>query len=130
VIAELLDHARTQSDQHIDREQALQVLGEREQLASTGFGSGIAIPHCRLMGIDQPILVLGRHEAGVDFGGMDAHPCDLFLLMLTPARDPGEHLRLLSAAARVFAEEAIRNRLRLAEDGDAFIEVLRDAARQ
>jgi len=130
VIAELLDHALAQSDSHIDREQALQVLGERELLASTAFGNGIAIPHCRLLGIDEPILVFGRHPTGVDFGGIDAQLCDLFLLMLTPARDPGEHLRLLSASAHIFGEGEIRSRLRSAGDSDSFVEVLRDAAKQ
>ena len=46
----LVDHACRASSEHIDRVQALQVLGEREQLAPAGLGNGVAVPHCRLMG--------------------------------------------------------------------------------
>ena len=63
--------------------QALQVLGEREQLAPTGLGNGIAVPHCRLRGLDNPVLFFGRHEKGVAFGGLDDAPCTLIFLMLT-----------------------------------------------
>ena len=95
----MVDYARLATDQHVDRTQALQVLGEREKLAPTGFGNGVAIPHCRLMGIDRSILFFGKHKTGIDFGGVDNAPSDLFLLMLTCARNPGEHLKLLSSAA-------------------------------
>jgi len=126
VIARLVDRAIANSDQHIDRDQALQVLAERERLAPTGFGHGIAMPHCRLMGLDRPVLVMARHAAGVEFGGVDTLPCHLILLLPTPARDPSEHLRLISAAAHVLGKDAIRERLRAAESPEAFLGVLRE----
>ncbi len=125
VIEHLVDVAREHSDQHIDRAQALQVLGEREQLSPTGFGNGIAIPHCRLMGIGKAVLVLARHADGVEFGGVDNSPCDLILLMLTSARDPGQHLKLISAAAHVLGNEQVRQNLRQARNEQEFLEVIR-----
>jgi len=128
VIEELTDHAIATADQHIDRAQALQMLNERERLAPTGIGNGVAIPHCRLMALERPVLVFGVHGGKVECGGMDSLPCCLFLLMLTPGRDAGAHLRLLSAAAHVFSDEETRQALRTAHDADAVLEVLRRCA--
>ncbi len=128
VIEELVDHARSASNQHFDKTQALQVLGERERLAPTGFGHGVAVPHCRLMGLDNSILVFGRSGKGIDFGGVDKMPSDLFLLMLTCARDPGNHLKLLSSAAHLLGSKEIRQRLRTARKPKDIIGILDDIA--
>jgi len=124
VIEELVDHACKASDEHIDRVQALQLLGEREQLAPTGLGNGLAVPHCCLIGIDNPVLVFGRHEKGIAFGGLDDEPCTLILLMLTCARDPGQHLRLLSALAQILNSPEVRAQLREANTPEGIVEVL------
>ncbi|MCK5145352.1 cation:proton antiporter [bacterium] len=128
ILEELVDLAIGSTDQHVDRVQALQVLAEREELAPTGFGHGIAIPHCRLMGIDKSILVFGRHDTGVAFGGVDNAPSDIFLLMLTCARDPGEHLKLLSSAAHIFGDTQTRAALRKANSASEVCEILNQLA--
>jgi Kef-type K+ transport system membrane component KefB/mannitol/fructose-specific phosphotransferase system IIA component (Ntr-type) len=130
VIAELLDHALTTTSQHIDRTQALQVLAEREHLSPTSVGNGVALPHCRLMAVDEPVLVLGRHPGGVDFGGVDNRACDLFVFMLSSARNPREHLGLLSAATHVLGIESIREGLRSAGSPREFLDVLRKAGEE
>lgn len=127
VIKELVSYAHSASDQHIDLPQALQVLGEREQLHSTGMGHGVAMPHCRLMGLDEPVLAFGRHPKGVDFDSPDYTPCDIILLILTCARNPAEHLQLLASAAHVLGNNRIRDGLRAARTSHEFIEVLREA---
>ena len=118
VIQELVDLAITHSSQHIDRTQALQVIGERERLTPTGMGGGLALPHCKLMGLEKPVLALGIRGEGIEFGGIDDSPCDIFLLILSPSRDPGEHLKMLSAAAHTLGNEDVRERLRQAVTAD------------
>jgi mannitol/fructose-specific phosphotransferase system IIA component (Ntr-type) len=129
VIKELVSVARSASKQHIDLAQALQVLGEREKLHSTGMGHGVAMPHCRLMGLDEPVLALGIHRKGVDFDSSDYIPCNIVLLILTCARNPAEHLQLLSCAAHVLGNEEIRKKLRRAGNPAELVDVLRDASR-
>ncbi len=128
VLEEMVDRARELSEQHIDRAQALQVLGEREQLAPTGYGHGIAVPHCRLMGLERAVLVFGRHPKGVVFGGVDNEPCDLIMLILSSARKPSEHLQLLAATAHILGDEEIRRRLRAAPDEAGMLAVLQEVA--
>ncbi|MCK5529283.1 MAG: PTS sugar transporter subunit IIA, partial [Kiritimatiellae bacterium] len=39
----------------------------REELGSTGYGHGIAIPHCRLPGVEDFVVGVITVPAGVDF---------------------------------------------------------------
>ncbi|RKX44293.1 MAG: hypothetical protein DRP64_06810 [Verrucomicrobia bacterium] len=130
VIEELVDHACKVSEEHIDRVQALQVLGERERLAPTGLGNGIAVPHCRLRGIDNPVLILGRHDKGVAFGGLDDEPCTLVFLMMTCVRDPGQHLRLLAALSQILNAAEVRAQFIEAQTPEDIIAILMRQASQ
>jgi mannitol/fructose-specific phosphotransferase system IIA component (Ntr-type)/Kef-type K+ transport system membrane component KefB len=128
VIEALVDHARGLSrGERINKEEALQLIGEREKLFATGMGHGIAIPHCRLLGIDSPVVVWCRLKTGVIFGGIDNNPCDLIILILSSVEDPKTHMKLLSASARILNTEETRTKLREATDATTFIETLRTA---
>jgi PTS system nitrogen regulatory IIA component len=75
-------------------------LREREQLSSTGIGSGIAIPHCKMPGLTQAVLAVGLAPQGVDFGAPDGQPVRLFFVVVSPEASPAEHLRVLAAISR------------------------------
>jgi nitrogen PTS system EIIA component len=76
-------------------------LREREQLGSTGIGGGVAIPHCKLKGLERPLLAIGlTDEPGVDFGAVDGKPVRLFFLLVSPLDAPAEHLQVLAAISR------------------------------
>src|SRR5580698_6920654 len=64
------------ADHHtkIDRAGLARVLIEREQLASTAIGEGVAIPHGKLGTVGEIIACLGRAPGGVDFDSMDGQP--------------------------------------------------------
>jgi Kef-type K+ transport system membrane component KefB/mannitol/fructose-specific phosphotransferase system IIA component (Ntr-type) len=128
IIEGMVKHADEVSEQHFDQAQALQVLGERELLAATGVEHGIAFPHCRLMGLDRAIVVLGRHTTGLDFGGIDHEPSDLIILMLSSSRDPGEHLRLLAATAHLLGNENVRGKIRKAKTTTEVLNLLHQVA--
>ncbi len=83
-----------------DPEDLFQKLWEREQLGSTGIGSGIAIPHCKLPGLSHGIVAIGLVPAGVDFGAVDGQPVRLLFLVLSPSATPGEHLQVLATISR------------------------------
>lgn len=124
VIEEMLNRARETSHHHIDRGQALQTLHEREQLAPTGLGHGIALPHCRLIGLEEPLLILGKHSEGVVFGGIDDEPCDLILMIFSSGRNPAEHLQLMAAAAHVLGNSLTRQNLRRCTDAETIMQII------
>jgi nitrogen PTS system EIIA component len=81
-------------------EELYQKLWEREQIGSTGIGSGIAIPHCKLKGISKGVVSIGTVPGGVDFGAADARPVRLVFLVISPSESPAEHLQVLAAISR------------------------------
>ena len=128
VIEALVAHARhLPGGVGIHEEEALQLIGEREKLYATGMGHGLAIPHCRLLGIDEPIVVWARLEKGVVFGGVDNEPCRLIILILSSVGDPDSHMKLLGATARILGNADIREALLAADSPRTFVKTIRNA---
>ncbi len=75
-------------------------LLEREGLGSTGIGSGVAIPHCKIEGLKRVILAVGTSREGIDYGAADGKPVKLFFLVVSPPDSPAEHLQSLAAVSR------------------------------
>src|ERR1043165_1687569 len=68
----------------IDRAALSRVLIERESLASTAIGEGVAIPHGKLGAVGEIVACLGRATAGVEFDSMDGQPTALFFVLVAP----------------------------------------------
>jgi PTS system nitrogen regulatory IIA component len=83
-----------------DADGVLQRLLEREALCSTGIGSGIAIPHCKLRRLKQPVLALATTETPIDFKALDGGPVQLFFLLISPEDSPAEHLQILAGISK------------------------------
>ncbi|MFT5062722.1 MAG: PTS system nitrogen regulatory IIA component [Gammaproteobacteria bacterium] len=91
----------------------------RERLGSTGLGNGVAIPHGRIKGIDNPIGAFMRVPDGVDFEASDGQPVDLIFALLVPADCTEEHLQILAAVAGKFSDDNFTNSVRAAADDAA-----------
>jgi PTS system nitrogen regulatory IIA component len=100
-------------------ERILEALLEREALGSTGLGSGVAVPHARLEGIDRVMAVFVRLDTPVAYGSVDDRPVDLLFALFAPPRDGAEHLRALAAASRALRSAEMREQLRQARTVDA-----------
>jgi PTS system nitrogen regulatory IIA component len=95
----------------VDRVVLVNVLVERENLGSTGIGDGVAIPHGKLKGVEQPIVSFGRSKSGLDFDSMDAQPVHLFFLLIAPENSSGMHLQVLAKIAKILKNSAFRKSL-------------------
>ena len=100
----------------IDFDLVLEVITAREKLGSTGMGHGVAIPHGRLEGLKEPVVVVAIHEDGVDFDAIDNQPVHIVVMLLVPNDDHQVHLALLAKLARLLQQEDIRQALRKATD--------------
>ncbi len=108
-------------------------LNEREQLGSTGFGQGVAIPHAKVEGLSGIYALFARLAEPLDYKAIDGRPVDLVFLLLSPPGAGAEHLKALAAISRVTRDSATLERLRGARSRDALAAVLmgadeRDAA--
>lgn len=69
----------------------------RERLGSTGIGSGVAVPHCRLNGLESPVAALIKLPEPIPFEAIDKAPVDLIFALIVPAEATDEHLQLLAS---------------------------------
>jgi nitrogen PTS system EIIA component len=128
VIRELADHlaAHVTGPQKIDREVLAKVLLERERLASTAIGEGVAIPHGKLDAVGKLVAVVGRAPEGVDFDSMDGRPTHLFFVLVAPENSTGVHLKALARISRLFKDPEFRTRLMQAKDKQEIFRVIAD----
>ncbi len=70
---------------------------EREKLASTAIGNGIALPHCRISSIDTTKVACGLLRHPVNWDTPDNQPVNLIFLIITPDRFPEQHLQAIKA---------------------------------
>ncbi len=102
----------------LNEQQVFEALIARERLGSTGIGEGIAIPHCRLPGCQQPMGILISLDAPIDFDAVDSRPVDLVFVLLVPEDNPEQHLKTLSHLAALFSQQSFRDGLRAASDDE------------
>ena len=110
----------------IDRVVLSKVLIEREQLASTAIGEGVAIPHGKLGAVGEIVACLGRAGKGVEFDSMDGQPTYLFFVLVAPESSTGAHLKALARISRVFKDPEFRRRLLASSDADTMYQVIAD----
>ncbi len=108
----------------LDEAAVLEGLEARELLGSTGFGRGIAIPHCRFAGVKRPTLVLIKLETPVDFGSPDAVPVSLVFGLVSPENAGATHLHALAAISRLTRSEAMLQLLMEAETPEGLYALL------
>ena len=116
-----------------DATDVLDGLEEREKLGSTGFGSGVAIPHARSAAVKRPVAVLLRLHNAVDFAAADGMPVELVFGLLSPEDAGAAHLHALAAISRLIRDDNTLEALIDAPNPEAMYAVLasqleRDAA--
>lgn len=95
----------------LKKDELIKVLLERERLGSTGIGDGVAIPHGKFSGLDEPIITFGRSEKGLDFDSMDGQPAHLFFLLVAPEGSASIHLKALARIAKILKNISFRKQL-------------------
>jgi nitrogen PTS system EIIA component len=95
----------------LDKSSLVKVLLERERLGSTGIGDGVAIPHGKFHGINDPIISFGRSLKGLDFESMDGQPVFLFFLLVAPENSASVHLKALARIAKILKNSSFRKML-------------------
>jgi PTS system nitrogen regulatory IIA component len=110
----------------VNEQEVLDRLLVREAQQSTGIGSGLALPHAMVPGLEKTLLIVGRTREGLDFAALDGEPVDLLFLLLSPPDSEAQHLRLLARLARIFTVEEVLEKLRGAKGPEELLRMLRD----
>lgn len=112
----------------LDSHSVIDVLWEREKLGTTGIGSGIAIPHGRVPGLQTVRGFFCRLAAPVAYESVDDRPVDLIFLLLAPEQAGADHLHALAMVSRLLRSAKLCEELRNAKDQAALYRLLTDAA--
>ena len=97
---------------------------ERERLGSTGVGTGVALPHARIEGIEKVYVAFARLETPLDYDAIDERPVDLVALLIAPENAGGAHLRALAKVSRRLRRQDMRQRLRSAPNAESLYTIL------
>lgn len=96
---------------NISEEHLYKSLKEREEIGSTGFDGGVAIPHCRLPEVNDFVVGLISVPSGIDFDSLDKKPANLIFFIIAPEADRQTHIRLLAAISRTLSLRGVKDEL-------------------
>lgn len=104
VIRELVGWIKNDKSINKKEKDIVEKLIQRENLGSTAIGKGVAVPHCKIKGLNQPLVLVGVSRQGVDFQAIDQKPVHLFFLVISPPENPSVNLQILAAIAHLVRE--------------------------
>lgn len=125
VFGELVDLAYA-SGKLKNKKACLEALVERERMGSTAIGNGVAIPHAKIAGLKEPVLVFGRSPRGVDFNSLDGEKTHIFFMFVSPQENIGSHLKTLAKISHIIKDKFIVGLFRKAKNKAEILKVLTD----
>ena len=125
VLREMVGHLQ-EAGKIEDVDQLVEILLDRESLGSTGIGHNVAIPHGRLGGLQDILLVFGRSPRGVEFNAHDGEPVNLFFLLVAPEDSAGLHLKALARISRLIKSPECRQALLQSGDRKTLFRVIQE----
>ncbi len=131
VIRELVESLRNAGYfKGADAEDVVRAILKREQIASTGIGRGVAIPHAKHNSAERLIGTVALSRPGVPFDAVDGEPVYIFVLLISPQDQPGNHLRALENISRSLRDDGFVRSLRQATSREKIWSLLEQADNQ
>ncbi len=116
-VAELVDALVVIGAIEVGKERGVrEAILAREDVASTGLGNGIALPHTKSKFSPRLGLAVGLAEQGIDIGAQDQIPAFVFLLWVCPPTATQEHLALMRGFALVARDANLAGQLAACTD--------------
>lgn len=98
---------------------------QREQVYSTAFGHGFAIPHCKSDAVKANSLVILRLRRPVAWESLDGKPVSVLILLAIRESDQATaHLKILATLARQVMHEEFRERVAREPNPDTLCRIL------
>ena len=109
----------------VNRELILNGVLRREAAMSTYLGRGLAIPHCRLAGLKEPVLFFGRSDEGIPLETTNER-VGLIFILLTPDHLARQQPRLLADIIGMIESEYVLERFQKAGKPEDIVGAVRD----
>lgn len=102
-------------------------LLQREKLGSTAIGDGVAIPHCKMKGTKNPIVMLAVSKKGVNFQSLDGNPSHIFFLVVSSPDNPSLNLQILASIAHLVRKSSsLLKKILDAQNIQAILDIIRE----
>ena len=95
-----------------DRSAFLQTLLIREKLHSTGFGSGIAVPHGKSVCITRPFVLFARKSEKVDWKASDGGDVNCWICLGVPQTGEDDQVKIIGTLCRKIIHQDFINQLK------------------
>jgi mannitol/fructose-specific phosphotransferase system IIA component (Ntr-type) len=106
-------------------EDIFEALSDREKLGTTGFGDGVAIPHCSFPDLDEFVVGFCGIPDGVDFESADDKPVYTLFFIIGPESERNRHIQILSTVSKILADRKVTDALRGAETPGAVLDIIK-----
>jgi PTS system nitrogen regulatory IIA component len=95
---EIIDFAATKCT--LDEDQLREAIWKREKMMTTGVGQGLALPHIRVPGFPQPLVIIGICKKPIaDYKSLDNEPIKLVVFIAADENDQEAYLKLLGSVS-------------------------------
>ena len=84
-----------------DQQIVIDLACSREDLQETVLGKGVVLPHCRIRGIREVLIIVGISDRPFKWGKQE-DSAKIIILLISPAVNPNLHLKALSYLAYRF----------------------------
>ncbi len=75
----------------IEKQKIFRAINLREQIGTTAIGRGIALPHCFLPEVQDPIVAFGVSPSGIPYPSLDGRLVHFIFLLILPQNESAEH---------------------------------------
>jgi nitrogen PTS system EIIA component len=110
----------------LDRGAVQKALREREELGSTGLGRGVALPHARIEGLREAVVIVATLVQPIDFEAVDLEPVDVVFMMLLPEGAGAESMKVLAKIAALVRRTDLVDQMRSAETPDEIFGIIEE----
>ena len=83
-----------------DSHQFLQTLLLREKMHSTGFASGVAVPHGKSACVKQPFVLFARKTQAIDWQASDGEDVNCWICLGVPQSGEEEQVKIIGTLCR------------------------------
>lgn len=99
---------------------------KREEDFGTALGEEIAVPHVRLAGLKNPILMMGHSRGGIEWNAPDGHRVKYIFFVLSPEGAHDIHVQILSTIAKAMMKPSNKSLINRTNDSENLFGVLKD----
>ena len=100
---------------------------QREKLGSTAVRDGYAIPHCKVWGVDPPLISLAVSKKGIHFDSVDGKPSYIFFVVVSSADNPSLNIQILAVVAQLIRKSRhLLKKISWAQTSREILDIIRE----